>query len=416
MSIRENAIKSALKAIHDKTFQNKHKASAKNFSRNRKLSFANIVSMLLRLVKNSLQIECNFFGDLMDIDPATKQAFSQARNKLLPGAFQELHEDGVKVFYTHKTNEGLWQGYRIIACDGSTLRLPNSQELEQEFGRCSIKDGNGPVMARISEFTDITTKLVLSGRISSYKTSEAKLAEEQLVEVVSKMRSLNQTKLLFVYDRGYPSAKFINQHIELGVDFVFRLPKNFDKATSEIVNTDETEGFIVREGSPLLRIVKIPLPTGETELLLTTLTNKTDTLEALSEVYQGRWTSMEEGYKKQKVTMQLENFSGKSLISIQQEYWATLVVANLLEMGCTELEGYWIPGNLPEQHVNRNVLFGSMRNDTMKVILGLISVKEYEKKADKIGKRSMLKRRPGRNFSRDGVHKPKNHHVYRSAC
>lgn len=261
MNIKERTIKSAVEAIHAKTFQNKHKANSKNFSRNRKLCFANIVSMLLRLVKNSIQIECNFFGDLMKIDPATKQAFSQARNKLQPSAFQELHEGGLRVFYTHKTNEGLWQGYRIIACDGSTSRLPNSKELEIEFGRYPTKDGNGPVMSRISEFTDVTTKLVLSAPIAPYSTSEGKLAEEQLIEVTSKMKTLNQKKLLFIYDRGYPSAKFINQHVELGVDFVFRLPKAFDKATSEIANTDEVEGFVLREGSPLLRIVKIPLST-----------------------------------------------------------------------------------------------------------------------------------------------------------
>lgn len=125
---------------------------------------------------------------------------------------------------------------------------------------------------------------------------------------------------------------------------------------------------------------------------------------------------MEEGYKKQKINMQLENFSGKTLISIQQEYWATLVVANILEMGCTEIEGYWIPGNLPEKRVNRSVLFGSTRDDTMKAILGLISFKAYEKKSEKIAKRTMLKRRPGRSFSRDGVNQPKNHHVYRRVC
>jgi hypothetical protein len=30
--------------------------------------------------------------------------------------------------------------------------------------------------------------------------------------------------MLFVYDRGYPSDEFIQQHLDLGVDFLFRLP------------------------------------------------------------------------------------------------------------------------------------------------------------------------------------------------
>ena len=45
-----------------------------------------------------------------------------------------------------------------------------------------------------------------------------------------------------------------------------------------------------------------------------------------------------------KITMQLENFSGKTVVAIKQEYWATLTVGNLLEMGCVEIEGHWIPG------------------------------------------------------------------------
>lgn len=416
MNIRTIAIQSALQVIYDKEFQDRHKKSEKDFSRKRKLSFASIVSMLLRLVKSSIQIECNFVGGLMEIEPTSKQAFSQARSKIQPEAFQELHEDGIRVFYTNVGKRGLWKEYRAIACDGSTLRLPNSEDLAAEFGRYPNKEGNGPVMVRLSEYTDITTKLVLSGRIAPYEVSEDKLAEEQLEELVPKLRSLGQLKLLFVYDRGYPSAKFISQHVRLGVDFVFRLPKDFNKATSEIAGWEDSEGFIMQEGWPLLRLAKIPLSSGETELLLTTLTDKTDSLKDLSEVYQGRWTSMEEGYKKQKITMELENFSGKTPVAIRQEYWATLVVANLLEMGCTEIEGCWIPGSLPAKHVNRSVLFGSMRDATMKVILGLIPPEEYERQADAVAKRSMLNRRPGRSYSRTGVGKPKCHHVYRRAC
>jgi hypothetical protein len=416
MHIRAIAIESTRRAIHDKEFQNKHKVSSKDFSRNRKLTFVNMVSMILRLVKNSLQIECNLFGDLMDIDPASKQAFSQARSKLRPEAFEELWGNGIRVFYTHEGNKGLWKGYRLVAGDGSTLRLPNSQDLAMEFGRYPSLGNDGPVMARISEYTDVTTKLVLSGRIAPYAVSEAKLAEEQLEEVVPRLRSLGQSKLLFVYDRGYPSTQFITQHVRLGVDFVFRLPKDFNKATSEISKWEDREGFIAREGWPILRLVKIPLSSGETELLLTTLTDKVDTFQDLSEVYEGRWTSMEEGYKRQKITMELENFSGKTALAIRQEYWATLVVANLLEMGCIDIEGCWVPGNLPAKHVNRSVLFGSMRDATMKVILGLIPLEEYERQADEIAKRSMLKRRPGRRYSRAGVGKPKHHHVYRRVC
>ena len=411
-------VRELLRLINDLDFQSKYKRAVKDFIRNRKFGFVTVVGMLLRTIKNSLQIDCNFLGDFMKIEAGTKQAFSQARAKIDAEAFQEMHESTIRSHYTTAPSEGLWRGYRLIACDGSTGRLPKSDELETEYGLYPGKEEGiqYPVMARISEFTDMATKLVLSGCISSYMTSEEKLAEKQLGEVTEKMRRLGQKNLLYVYDRGYPSEHFIDQHILLGVDFLFRLPKDFNKATTEISSWADSEGFIAREGWPLLRLIKIPLTSGETELLLTTLIDRSYKAEDLSEVYQGRWTSMEEGYKKQKITMQLENFSGKTVIAVKQEYWATLVVANLLEMGCIGIEGCWVPGDLPEKHVNRSVLFGSMRDATIGVVFGLISPEEYDKKFKKMAERFMLKVRPNRNYSREGVGKPKRHHAYRRSC
>jgi len=418
MSTQYFAMKALLRIIKDKEFQARYKRSVSDFIRNRKFGFVTVVGMLLRTIKNSLQIDCNFLGDLMDEEPGSKQAFSQARMKIAPEAFQEIYEEGLKAHYIHAPNEGLWRGYRLIACDGSTVRLPKSEELEKVFGIYPGKDEkvNYPVIARISEFTDIATKLVLSGWLGPYKTSEEEIASKQLGEVVEKMRNLKQKRLIFVYDRGYPSERFIDQHIELGVGFLFRLPKDFNKATTEICSWASPEGFIAREGWPLLRLVKIPLTSGEVEILLTTLVDKEYTIEELSEVYQGRWTSMEEGYKKQKITMQLENFSGKTVVAVRQEYWATLAVANLLEMGCIAKEGYWIPGQLPEKHVNRSVLFGSMRDATIETIFGLMCPDKYDKKFKKMAERFMLKVRPNRTYSREGLSKPKWYHIYRRTC
>jgi hypothetical protein len=405
--------------LNSSLFQKNYKLKRSAFTRNRKLTFPIVAGMILRMIKQSLQITCNWFGDLIGSEPASKQAFSLARQQISPECFQALHADGLETNYTLNPQKGLWFGFRIIAADGSTLRLPESEDLAEEFGRWPTREGINisPPIARISEFTDMTTKLVLSGRIAPCNTSEDELAKEQLTEVVQKMISLNQKNLLFVYDRGYPSEEFINQHIELGVDFIFRVPKNFNKAISEIYQGKEQENFLITETWPLLRVSQFTLPGGEDELLLTTLTDeRLYSQEALSEVYHGRWTAMEEGYKKQKITMQLENFSGKTVVAIRQEYWATLTVGNLMEMGCIEIEGHWIPGSLPKRHVNRSVIFGSMRDATIEAIFEMISMEEYSSNFERMAKRSMLKVRPGRNYSRAGVGKPKNHHVYRRAC
>lgn len=371
MTIRESAMISVLSSSYDPSFQKAHR-KGRSFTRTRKLPFPVVVGMVLRMVKSSTQIACNWLGDLMETEPVSKQAFSQARNRLSHTAFKAMHADGIRVNYSMAPKGGLWKEYRLIACDGSTLQLPESDELAKEYGRWGTREdvAESPPMARISEYTDMTTKLVLNGRIVPCKISEESLAQEQLPEVVSTMREYGQKKMLFVYDRGYPSEEFIQQHLNLGVDFLFRLPRNFNQEVKKIYESQETESFVFSEGNPILRISQFNLSSGERELLLTSLVDYHKfSQEELSRVYHGRWSSMEEGYKLQKVTMQMENFSEKTVEAIRQEYWATLTVGNLIEMGCIEIEGHWIPGKLPKKQINRSVVFGSTRDKTMKILL-----------------------------------------------
>lgn len=418
MTIRQSAIVSMVSSSYEPSFQEEHR-KGQSFTRTRKLPFPIVMGMVLRMVKTSIQITCNWLGDLMETEPVSKQAFSQARHRLSYTAFKAMHADGIRVNYSMAPKGGLWKGYRIIGCDGSTLKLPESEELAKEFGRWGTREGvaESPPIARIAEYTDMTTKLVLSGRIVPCKISEDELAREQLDEVVAMMRKHGQEKMLFVYDRGYPSEEFIQQHLDLGVDFLFRLPRNFNRAVKKIYASQEAESFVFSEDSPMLRILQFNLSSGERELLLTSLTDYHKfSQEDLSSVYHGRWSSMEEGYKRQKVTMQMENFSGKTIEAVKQEYWATLTMGNLVEMGCIEIEGHWIPGNLPKKQVNRSVVFGSTRDVTMEIMLGERSPDGSTDHFLKIARRCMIKVRPGRSFSRAKVGKPKNHHVYRRSC
>ena len=113
----------------------------------------------------------------METEPVSKQAFSQARHRLSYTAFEAMHADGIIDSYTMAPKGGLWKGYRFVGCDGSTLRLLESEELAEEFGRWKTREdvAESHPMARISEYTDMTTKLVLSGRIAPCRISEGEL-------------------------------------------------------------------------------------------------------------------------------------------------------------------------------------------------------------------------------------------------
>ena len=345
-------------------------------------------------------------------DPASKQAFSQARSNLSYSCFQELNDLALQTFY-QEDSVGVWKGRRVIAADGSTLRLPESSDTLAHFGRFNcgknVQKESCPVMGRISEFTDVMSGLIVSAALLPISVGEESMAEGQLQLVAEKMRGWNQNKLLFVYDRGYPSKQFILSHLILKVDFVFRIPTGFNKQIDAFVASGETDGLLkLYDEAPSLRIAVFPLASGEQEVLLTSLVDKTEVAyEELFSVYGARWRAMEEGYKRQKVQFELQNWATESTMGVLQEFWAMIYITNVVAMSCYELEGPSVPGKNPKERLNRSVLFGSMKADVLRTLGGEMSAEGFSKKFQKLARRAKVPVKPGRHFSRDGLGQPK---------
>ena len=78
------------------------------------------------------------------------------------------------------------------------------------------------------------------------------------------------------------------------------------------------------------RMLRVELESGETEILVTSLTDmETFSYDLFSELYHLRWP-IEEDYKAIKCRMDLENFSGKSALSVYQDFHAKIFVKNLV--------------------------------------------------------------------------------------
>jgi hypothetical protein len=77
-----------------------------------------------------------------------------------------------------------------------------------------------------------------------------------------------------------------------------------------------------------LRLVRVDLP-NEIEVLITNLMD-TELYEAslFKSLYHLRW-GVEENYKRLKQWLEIENFSGKSALSVQQDFYAKIIAANL---------------------------------------------------------------------------------------
>jgi hypothetical protein len=406
--------------IYSKVFQRKNRIGDSSFTRERKLSFPMVFSTILKLVKRSVGIECELMEPNELKIPPSKQAFSKARYKISHTGFKELLDLSLDTAYSEEPSYGTWRGYRVIAADGSSLRLPASGELISEFGRFKPNgtDGAMPPLARISLFVDLCTSLICSARIAPWNTGEQTLAEDQLIEVTKKMRGLNQDKMLFVYDRGYPSLKFMKQHADLGVDFLFRGQEGSYKGIWGRVQNGEFDfDYTIenKEISQQVRVISLQFSSGKNAVLITTLDREQFSIEDISKIYLLRW-HIEECYKRLKVGAELENFSGINLEAILQEFWAHLVMCNVLSLHICDSQGPWDPDKVTGFRLNFSILFGVMREQLREVILGNCSPEKFQKVFDRASLRAKVKIRPGRVYSRHKASIPKRHHVFRRVC
>lgn len=131
----KNFVSGVKNKVYSDMFEKTHSKGKNSFTRKRKLTFPIVFSTVLNLVKKSLGIECELMEPLASKVPPSKQAFSKARYKFSHTGFKELLEDSLQVAYQHDPSYGTWKEHRLIAVDGSSMRLPASGEIIAEFGR-----------------------------------------------------------------------------------------------------------------------------------------------------------------------------------------------------------------------------------------------------------------------------------------
>src|SRR5665647_2874617 len=111
---------------------------SEDFVRERLLPFPNMIFFLMNMIKGSLQDELDYFfkavhAEEVSTRTVTKSAFTKARKKLHHDAFVELGRNLVSFFYDHFPCRK-WKGFRILAIDGSTIKVPRTKACADHFG------------------------------------------------------------------------------------------------------------------------------------------------------------------------------------------------------------------------------------------------------------------------------------------
>ena len=358
-----------------------------DFTRNRKLSFEKIALFLINLSKKSLSVELKEFFDLLSITElrCTKSALSQQRQKIHHCFFQIWNELLTTCFYHYyQDNVKRWKGFRLWGIDGSTLYLINKDDVKKYFGVQTNQSVEIP-MARTMYAHDVLNDLTVFSQLYPITYSEHAVLPtwiEKLPEDV-----------IGIYDRGFASFKIMYLHInqEKEKKFIIRVPVTFNKVVKEfvasgkrskIVQFNATDGAIEKlynlgykltpETSINVRLIRVELDNGEVEVLATNLYDEKDyPTDLFKEVYFKRW-GVEINIGIQKNYQQMEIFSGQTVESIHQDFYAgifTLNLHSLLMKQCDEDIQKINQKRKYNYKINRNVTLGFLKGEIVKIFL-----------------------------------------------
>jgi hypothetical protein len=295
-------------------------------------------------LQKGLQREIAAFAEAIEQDggsipEVSKAAFCKARKKLKPTVFRELNKTALETFYDSNEVQR-WQGWRVLGVDGSTIELPNSQQIQQEYGIFQTrKDGKAICLGRTLLIYDTLNHLTVYGGLGKMTDSETHL----FIEATQQQEPEKQD--LFVFDRYYASQLMYFYLAQKEAQFCFRLKRNWWKPAKDFYQSGKTSQILtivlpeedqqraqelgILKKSIKVRLVRVELEDGQTELLLTSLTDERRySNEKIKELYALRWP-IEDAYKSLKHKMCLENFSGKSCKAVLQDFYVKIFIMNL---------------------------------------------------------------------------------------
>lgn len=336
--------------INSIEFKIKHRIKENNFTRDVKLTFAIMISLMIKKSGKSSQ---NSLNDMMlngDIGyTVTNSAYTQARSKLNYTAFIEMKDKSVEMFY-EDGEYNRYKNFRLLAVDGSIVILPNSDDIKKEFSptvaKCQLEDFSKEVVqARVSTLYDVMNNMALDATIRN------KVANKETSAVAYDERTLAVEHLSFcskedlvLFDRGYPSYELFARYTQK-TNFLCRIKKtSFIKAKSLFAPHCEYKDIVLEINAPKkikdelrkfnlptkmkVRFVQVILDNGTVEVLATNiLDDKILQTSDFMELYARRW-GIETYYDVLKNRLSLENFTGLTALAVKQDFHATIFLTN----------------------------------------------------------------------------------------
>lgn len=331
-------------------FKARHRVRPVDFTRQRQLTFPVVMLFTLQKTVKSLQRHLHEFLDELAegelFEPVSAGAFTHARAKFKHTAFIELNQACVlPAIYGKAPVRPLqfWRGHRLLGVDSSVVRLPEHPQMFEQFSEVAVVNQSGQTgtrypEGRISVLYDLLNRVGVDARLEPSRTGEVALAIEQLAQAARDDVLLN--------DRGFTGYRYLAEHHRRALNYVARCSSSSFGAAQDLFRRDQARrSVVVKLFAPAhervalraaglaltlkVRFVSVRLPTGELEVLVTSLLDpaKYPTADFLA-LYHCRWNH-ETFYQVLKSRLELENFSGHTPEAVRQDFHSTVLLCNL---------------------------------------------------------------------------------------
>lgn len=328
--------------LESEATKDRFRVAPKDFTRKRLITLPIAALLILRGHKVSQQNAINkVFRELDQLEAApTPSAYSQARQKLKPELFAHLNKQVVEDYYRLYEKTGgvkRWRGHRLLGADGTKLNLPDTPSLRVAFSVHSNQHEEF-VQATAVVLHDLLNDIAIAASLGPVSGEKKPLLE--------KLWDATLENDVLVLDRNFGDYSLVSWAVLTRRNVIIRCRRQSfsvvekfwqsdkieDIVTLNVSQFSKTQQFVKEHGLPesvKVRLLKFKLPTGETEVLLTTLCDRClYPRQEFYTVYGWRWSD-ETHYDRIKNIFEVERFSGESEHVIRQDFFGVIFLSSL---------------------------------------------------------------------------------------
>jgi hypothetical protein len=260
----------------------------------------------------------------------TAAAIGYARQRLGAECVETISREVMRPIAQPTTRGSWYKTWRLVAFDGTTFTVPDTEDNDHDFGRPGSRQGAGKSaypQVRAACLVELGTHAVFDARLGRYTTAETALTEAMFASL--------RPGMLVIADRNLYSAARWDKAVATSADLLWRVKNNLILTPVQTL----ADGSYLAEITPpgcsglapfRLRVIEYRLSTegkqDETYRLITTILDpRAAPAKDLASLYHQRWDI--EGFFKQIKSNQLRRdriFRSKSPDGVRQEFWAHL--------------------------------------------------------------------------------------------